>query len=302
VRILTNSPFAAQIQSVFPALDFVVLDPKLPVELARRYSVEEIQRAAPSCLIVDTFPRGLGGELAGLLGSLAATKVLVHRDLNPRYVAEADLRDFVKSAYDLVLIPGESEGNAFAKLPNAVVTDPWLVRNADELTSRRKARQLLKIEDARQPCILVCASGTSQELRWFGAVVSKLLDRSPHAAIRCVAPSLPPGCPRECWIKYWPAADLHPATDIVIGSAGYNTIYECLAGGMPLIARPWPRLYDRQWLRARRAVREGNVMVVKQPTEAASKAIRQIGSASPRSQIKYSNGVVEAVAHIEQLR
>lgn len=276
----------------------MILDPKLPVELARRYSVEEIQRAAPSCLIVDTFPRGLGGELAGLLGSLAATKVLVHRDLNPRYVAEANLRAFVKSSYDLVLIPGEAEGNAFAKLSNAVVTEPWLIRNADELPSRRKARQLLKISDVRQPCILVCASGTSKELKWFGAVVSELLNRSPHAAIRCVAPSLPPGCPRECWIKYWPAADLYAATDIVIGSAGYNTIYECLANGMPLVTRPWPRLYDRQWLRARRAVRAGNVIVVKEAAEAASKAIRRISTASPRSRINYRNGIVEALAQI----
>jgi len=47
----------------------------------------------------------LGGELAGLLNSFAATKVLVHRDLNPRYVTEANLRDFVKSAYDLIVIP-----------------------------------------------------------------------------------------------------------------------------------------------------------------------------------------------------
>ncbi len=299
VRILTNSPFAEQIQRGFPDLDIVILDPKLPVELARRYSIAEIQRAAPACLIVDTFPRGLGGELAGLLGSLAATKVLVHRDLNPRYVTEAKLRDFVKSAYDLVLIPGESEGNAFARHPNAVVTEPWLIRNADELPSRIKARRLLKIEEVRQPCILVCASGTSKELKWFGAVVAELLDRSPRATIRCVAPTCPPGCPWQCWIKHWPAIDLYPATDIVIGSAGYNTIYECLACGVPLIARPWPRLYDRQWLRARRAERVGNVMVVKQPAEVAAKAIHRVSGARHRSQIKYHNGVVEAVSLID---
>src|SRR5260370_6534962 len=283
VRILTNSPFAAQIQSAFPALDLVILDPTLPIHIARRCALEEIQRAAPDCLIVDTFPRGLGGELAGLLGSLEAAKVLVHRDLNPRYVAEARLHHFVKSAYDLILIPGESEGNAFAKLPNAVVTEPWLIRNADELPPRRRARQLLQIEDARQPSILVCASGTAKELRWFGAVVSELVDRSPRTAIRCVAPTCPPGCPREYWIKYWPALDLYPATDIVVGGAGYNTIYECLAYDMPLIARPWPRLYDRQWLRARRT----GITVVKQPAEAASQAIRRVSGASRRSQIEY---------------
>jgi hypothetical protein len=296
VRILSNSPFAGQTQSAFPDLDIVFLDPKLPVELARRYSIAEIQRAAPACLIVDTFPRGLGGELAGLLGSLAATKVLVHRDLNPRYVTEAKLRDFVKSAYDLILIPGESEGNAFAKLPNAVVTEPWLIRNADELPTRSRARRLLKIKDARQPCILVCASGTAKELSWFGAVISELLTRNQHAAIRCVAPTCPPGCPRECWIKYWPAADLYPAADVAIGGAGYNTIYECLAYGVPLIARSWPRLYDRQWLRARRAAQRGRITVVEQPGEAASEAIRELTREHRKRESTFRNGAAEAIA------
>jgi len=46
-------------------------------------------------------------------------------------------------------------------------------------------------------------------------------------------------------------------------------------------------------------VRTGNVIVVKQPAEAASKAIRRITAASPRSEIKYLNGAVEAAARIE---
>jgi hypothetical protein len=296
VRILTNSPFAAQIQRTFPALDLVILDPKLPVELARRYSIEEIQRAAPVCFIVDTFPRGLGGELASLLGSLPAAKVLVHRDLNPRYVAEANLRDFVKSTYDLILIPGESEGRAFARLQNAVVTEPWLIRNPNELLSVSRARKRLKIGGDGQRCILVCASGTAQELSWFGAVISELLIRQPHVAIRCVAATRPPGCPSEFWIKYWPAADLYPAADLVIGGAGYNTIYECLACDVPLIARPWHRLYDRQWLRARRAAQRGRITVVKQPCEAASQAIRELTSEYCKRQTTFRNGAAEAIA------
>jgi len=225
----------------------------------------------------------------------------VHRDLNPRYVTEFNLRDFVNSTYDLILIPGESEGNAFAKLPNAVVTEPWLIRNADELPPRRRARHLLKIKDARQPCILVCASGTAKELSWFGAVVAELINRDSRAAIRCVAPTCPPGCPRECCIKYWPAADLYPAANIVIGGAGYNTIYECLTYNIPLIARPWRRLYDRQWLRARRAAARGSVIVVQRPGEAASEAIRELDSGPRRRQTYFHNGAASAKLFIERL-
>ena len=290
-RILTNSPFAAQVQSALPHLDLVILDPQLPIQIARQQAVAAIEAAAPTCLIVDTFPRGLGGELAGVLPSLAATKVLIHRDLNPRYVAEANLLDFVKSSYDLILIPGKSEGHAFATLPNAVVTDPWLIRNANELPSSAHARKLLKIEDD-QRCILVCAS---QELSWFGTVVSELLRRNPPAAIRCVAPTCPLNCPSECWIEYWPAADLYPATDVVIGGAGYNTIHECLACNVPLVARPWPRLYDRQWLRARRA----GVIVADGPAAAASAAIHQLHTGSPRRKPNFHNGAAQAIALID---
>jgi len=44
--------------------------------------------------------------------------------------------------------------------------------------------------------------------------------------------------------------DLLPGVDLVVGGAGYNTVNECLACGVPLIARAWPRKYDRQSLRA----------------------------------------------------
>jgi UDP:flavonoid glycosyltransferase YjiC (YdhE family) len=298
VRILTNSPFAAQVQCALPNIDLVILDPALPVPIAREQARKYVQAAAPACLIVDTFPRGLGGELTGLLDSLQAAKVLVHRDLSPRYVAEANLRDFVSSAYDLILIPGEWEGRAFAKLPDAVVTEPWLIRNADELLPPGRARQLLKIADHRQPCILVCASGTAQELSWFGAVISELLKRNPRAAIRCVAPACPSGCPSQWWIKYWPAADLFPATDVVIGGAGYNTVYECLAYNVPLVARPWPRLYDRQRLRARRAAQRGTLIMVDQPGQAASAAIHQLNRRSHHGETHFCNGALVAHAHL----
>jgi hypothetical protein len=290
IRILTNSPFAAQVQSVFPDLDLVVLNSDLPIQTAREQAVKAIAAFAPGCLIVDTFPRGLGGELVGVLDSFVGTKVLVHRDLNPRYVAENNLCTFVNDKYDLILIPGKSEGRAFAKLQKAVVTDPWLIRNADELPSPSQARQLLKIENDGYPCILICASGTAQELSWFDAVVLELVAHHPRAAIRCVAPTRPPNCPIEYWIKYWPAADLLPAANVVVGGAGYNTVHECLACNVPLVARPWPRLYDRQWQRAKRA----GVTIVDQPDQAASAAIHRVNIRSRISEITFLNGALVA--------
>ena len=87
----------------------------------------------------------------------------------------------------------------------------------------------------RHARILVCASGNPEELSWYGEVVAYLLKFRSKADIRCVAPTRPEGCPPECWIEYWPAADLYPTADVVVGGAGYNTIYECEAYKIPLV-------------------------------------------------------------------
>jgi len=285
-RILTNSPYAARVRRAMPELDLILLDPDLPIDQARIEIVEKIRAAEPACLIVDTFPRGLGGELASTLHSLAPKKVLVHRDLNPHYVATAHLEDFVRSHYDLILIPGEDEAGAFADLPAAAVTAPWLVQSQPKPSIHTD--------------ILICAAGPMEELEWYGAVAAELQARS-KSIVRCVAPICPPGCPADCWIDYWPAADLLATADVVIGGAGYNTIHECLANNVPLIARPWPRAYDRQWLRARRAAKRGSVTVIDSPAEAASAALHQLEIPRARTSIEFRNGTAQAVARIAQL-
>jgi len=288
VRVLSNSQYARQVASATPELDLVALDPSLEAAEVRRRVIEEIEVFDPGCLIVDTFPRGLGGELAGLIASMTATRVLVHRDLSPRYVAQCGLRSFVQSVYDLILIPGENEAGVFADLPAARITKPWLIRDPTPRQRRGKYS------------VLVCASGNATELAWYGATVSNLQTLYPSVDVRCVAPVCPPGCLKDCWIAHWPAADLYPAARVVIGGAGYNTIHECLCWEIPLIARPWPRKYDRQWLRARRAAKLGSVRIVKTPEEAAHAAVRQLKELRVRRRIvSFENGTIEAAALIE---
>ena len=273
VRILTNSPYAACITDpvdIVPCSD----------------AAHAIAESRPECLIVDTFPRGLGGELAGVLGTVDAPTVLVHRDLNPRYVAAKSLREFVAAHYDLVLVPGRGEGSQFGDLPMAVETPPWLVRSADEL----------RIAPREESCILVCAAGKPDELDWYGAVVRALLDA--RARVRCVAALRPSQCPEECWIRHWPAMELFGCASVVIGGAGYNTVAECLAWGVPLVARAWTRKYDRQERRAGRAA--GRVALVRDPAEAARAAMQLTQRRPPRAPL-YVNGVTEAVRLIYRL-
>jgi len=283
VRVLTNSPYAGMAAG---SVDIRAVE-------TRTEATRAIQECRPACLIVDTFPRGIGGELAGILGTLSARKVLVHRDLNPRYVAVARLREFVAANYDLVLAPGAGEGSQLGDLPAAVETNRWLVRSADEIPDRGRVRESLRLGPREDHCVLVCCSGKPEELEWYGAVVGEL--QRLGAAVRCVAAVRPAQCPEECWVRYWPAMELFGCASVVVGGAGYNTVAECLAWEVPLVARAWPRQYDRQELRARNA--GGRVTLVRAPEEAARAAMELMRDRSPGAP-GFVNGAVEAVARI----
>jgi hypothetical protein len=261
-RILTNSPHADAVRSAFDI-----------VEVSGREDVIcQVQASAPACLIVDTFPRGLGGELVEVLESIRALKVLVHRDLNPRYVAAAGLRGFVAANYDLVLVPGEGEGTAFGDLPVAKTTAPWLVRSAGEL-----------------PCggerhVYICAAGKTEESLWYAAVAAGL--RARGVVVRDG--------------PHWPAMELFASGVAVVGGGGYNTVHECLALRVPLVARVWPRKYDRQQLRLERAARSGEVRFVQSADEAVISALEFWNRPNvSRAAAGYPNGVHEAARAVE---
>lgn len=292
VRILSNSPFAQVVAASMPGLEITILDADASAERTRAAAVATIADIRPPFLIVDTFPRGIGGELAEVLGKLDACKVLVHRDLNPRYVESAHLREFVARHYDLVIVPGAGEGSELGDLPAAVVTDPWLVRSPGELPDRTKARQILDLGTGEDTCVLVCASGKADERAWYEAAATEVRTLAPELAVRSIA------CDRG--VRYWPAMDLYGCAAVVIGGAGYNTVEECLAWRVPLVARAWKRTYDRQEQRARRASSRGTVVLVTEPEEAARAAVRHMLPGFVETP-KFSNGAMQAAALIAGL-
>jgi hypothetical protein len=247
-----------------------------------------VQRDDWDVLVVDTFPRGLLGELAPLVGRLGRPSVLVHRDISPLYWQRFDLESFV-AAYDLVLLPGER--GPLARHRASVFTDPWLIRDADELLAPAAARARLGVASHdRRPLVLVSASGTDLEIDHARGLAARLGRLLPEALVRAVAPGSPANA-------VWPLLELLPGVDALVGAGGYNTVHETRATCTPLLAVPRRRVYDRQARRLRPAERLADEdLLVSRLTELLNGP-----SAPPRPPPRYVNGVHAAVERIERL-
>ncbi len=297
VHLLVNSPYVDQVHWDEPKLTLRRGGTELN---STRAWVQAIFRERDwGAWIIDTFPRGLGGELAPLLeAALAATPrhrqrcVLIHRDLNPDYVRAKQLNTFVDRHYGLVLVPGDREATSLTPATSLQRTPPWRIRNAAELPHPEDIRAQLSLPNA--PLVLVCATGNADEQHHFGDLTATLathLAQSslwsegglpegalPKGAIRCLAPTCPPGCPKALWLSHWPALDCLSLAQVVVGAAGYNLVQECEAVEVPLVAFAFRRRYDRQYLR----VQEESIKLhrritfVRDNQEAVAAVLRQL--------------------------
>lgn len=293
VCILTNSPYAHWIQTQIqagvlgnplPSLTLQILSAQGDSTEISHQIQEQILNTHFDCLIVDTFPRGLGGELATCLPNLRTPKVLVHRALNPHYVHTKKLVPWVEQQYDLILVPGEQENVPFTHLPQAIITAPWLMWSDHEL------KQIQPVQLA----VVVIAAGNPDELAFWGEITVRVQTAFPHVAVHCLAFQEPPDCPEGCWIRYWPGMAILQQATVLIGGAGYNTVFEAKALGIPLIALPFRRRYDRQSSRAMRWA---------YPVETLEEAISTLSvllqtQRQEQTNCKYANGVDTAISLI----
>lgn len=269
VIIVCNSPYTADLllyaagdEEYLPIVEgcYIHAIPASATSAQTYHMVVDLLTAEPyKCLIVDTFPRGLGGELNKLLPQMPDTaKVLVRRDINPEFVASQGLQEFVAANFELVLAPDfnpfEGLGYSASKFTLVNHTTPWLIRSPSELGGRAVAMSRLKLDpNQNSKLVLVCAAGNAEELSLYGQVTIGLDAAFPDVVVRCLAPERPPQVPKHLWQFHWPAMECFPAADVVVGAGGYNTVYECLAVGVPLVAFAMKRQYDRQKMRLLRA-------------------------------------------------
>jgi len=209
--------------------------------------VREWVNAYPTaaCLLVDTFPRGLVGDLVEILPDLSMPCFWIHRDLNPRYIAAKDVAAFVREHYVRILVPGEIAA-PLRHLPNVCFTPPW-VQPLDKLSGISRQQFQLPVD---RPMLMVCVPGNDRDLAFFGEITQVLIRQFPNCTVRCLAHRRPPQCQPVKWISHWPGIEVLQFASIAIGAAGYNTVYECKALGIPLVSFPCQRTYDRQAERA----------------------------------------------------
>ena len=310
VIIVCNSPYTADL------LLYAADDETLPIvsgcyihtipatasfEQTTNRVLEAIATEDYECLIIDTFPRGLGGELAAILPQMQdITRILVHRDINPDYVRAKNLELFATDNFDLILVPGETGELPLAHLSQVKHTPPWLIRSFGELPSRAAARRLLRLDTAdTKKVVLVLAAGRAEELSFYGQL-TRALAEDLDVTTRCLSAERPPDCPPELWTFHWPGIECLPGVDVAVGGAGYNTFYECLAVGVPLVAFAFPRQYDRQEIRASRWLRQQRSPRVRlvDTVEAATRAVSDL-LLLPRLPGSAVNGAKIAVPAIE---
>ncbi|MDZ8054897.1 MAG: UDP-N-acetylglucosamine--LPS N-acetylglucosamine transferase [Aulosira sp. ZfuVER01] len=305
VKIITNSPYAHQIDNEGC---FIYVIPENAGFSETCLQVREILcNTSYNRLIIDTFPRGLGGELADILPNLRhIPQILIHRDIKPRYIATKKLRSFVIDNFDKVIVPGEGEDLPFCDLPMVQHTAPWLIRNYWELPDRITMRSRILRVDQFVKTILVCVAGKKSELPLFGQLALHLQQKFPDCAVRILAATCPRECPETLWVSHHPGIECIAAADVVVGGAGYNTVYECAAVGVPLVALALDRLYDRQERRAYKSYGVQNIADVLFDDQllcidqTVSLLLEQAEPGKNSSVPSYINGAVQAVDRIEQ--
>lgn len=292
--LLTNSPWWNQDFSKAPwaaGVCLEVIPPEWKAGDCREQVSTMLGKHSGATLIVDTFPRGLGGDLVDLVVQHEGPRVLIHRDIHPDYWTRYSCHKAVE-AYDLVLLPGEGGELLSSDVP-AFGTTPWLLLDDTELLDPVAARTFLKAPPVDVPLGLLAHAGRPGEMQEFSTVWESLKQWNPRMHWMQVGPesaSEPP---------VWPLLQALRGVDLLIGGGGYHTVHECRATQVPFLGIPLPRLYDRQALRLRNEER------VQCPAHLVARLQAQWPGGLPpvmtREVPAYTNGVHAAARRIVEM-
>lgn len=226
----------------------------------RRHLVRTVLEAAasafaPDLVVVDTFPSGPHGELAGWLFETRARRALVRRS-----VPENDASDLLTaglSGYDLAIVASDPLPT-FVSLPIRTMHVPPITIDAPRGGGTREAARAALGISTDERVMLVAAGGGGDEdaVRRATSIAETIARVDPTLTVALapgpLSPALRHVSPRIRIIHAAPLGPLAVAFDGAFAPAGYNTAHELARARVPAALFAQPRPFDDQAGRAAR--------------------------------------------------
>lgn len=301
--VVTNSPFAPSMAAAASrwGVTLQLVSDRASAESVRAELERIVDSFRPSLLVVDTFPRGVGGELVELMEGHAAwramSKVLISRPLPQAYVDQMELVSWVERHYRAVI--GCGEPSPLVSACGGYDAGPFLILNCDELPDRSAAAARWGL-DPDQPTVLLVGTGTAAEIVEQLPMAERLRELASQVGVQFgwawpESLAVPPGLVRN-WegqmVRHYPLLELLPAVDLVLGSAGYNLSWETRRLSIPAQLWAQPRRYDDQRLRS-------TVELNADRLSELLAGVRVIPRGASR-EVSYANGAVVAAEWLAQ--
>lgn len=195
-----------------------------------QWITEVVDRLSPDLILVDTFPRGILGELAPLAPQVPTA--LVTRWIAPDYYRHPPVREALKR-FDAVFWTEPKSDPTFP----GERTDP--VVDERPVMTREQARRLLDCDE--RPLVLAFPWRHGKYWLANDQALQEICRRRGWN-LRVADPQLSQEFSR--------ADQLLSGADLILAASGYNTYYETAKHRCPAVWLPQPRKTDNQHLRA----------------------------------------------------
>ncbi|MBS2020017.1 MAG: hypothetical protein JST00_44560 [Deltaproteobacteria bacterium] len=213
---------------------------------------------APDLVVVDTFPLGPHGELAGL-GDAPAKRALVRRDV-PEERLEDDALASGLAGYDLAILAAD---------PTPLAREPLLPHGKcvhvppivlGRLLPRAEARAALGLAEGERTILVTAGGGGDAEATARAERIAEAVTKARVGGARASVFVARGPLARDAGARArtaWQLGEHMAAFDGAIAAAGYNTAHELARAGVPAALFASPRSFDDQAARAKRFEREG---------------------------------------------
>ena len=213
-----------------PGLEHCIAPSRERASLAS-WVAQKLESFRPDLLIVDTFPRGVMGELADF--NFRVPRALVTRWVNPEYYRTAGVSDALNQFDQVFWTEPKSDQSFPGRLMEPVIP----IHPPLERAAARKA-----LGASERPLILVFGWGDSTERKRQHARLVHLCCGLGDWDLRFLCPELNSEIPE--------VSRLLSGADLIVSASGYNAAYEIAQHQVPVIWVPQNRKVDDQSLRA----------------------------------------------------